>query len=121
MFKKGFTLSWIIPTYLVVNIIIFLLIFGKIEMNKDDTAYYLDFYSKDVAQGSQAFLWADGEGEYVYNLRDGYEVAIDNNGEAFVKSGRSQDSYRFKTRSGYALDVLKIEDGAYLISKESVS
>ncbi len=119
MDKKGFSLSWIIPMYVLVNIIIFLMIFGKIEMNKDDTAYYLDFYSKDIAQGSQAFLWSDGNGDYVYNLREGYELKIDNiNGEVFVKSGYSQDSYKFKTRSGFLLTVSEVGEDSFLISKE---
>ncbi|MBT3865544.1 hypothetical protein HOF78_00385 [Candidatus Woesearchaeota archaeon] len=122
MYKKGFSLSPLFIFYIVVPLIILFLIFPKIQANKDDTAYFLDFHSKDIAQGSQAFLWADGEGEYAYNLRYGYEVAIDNSrGEIFVKSGGMQDSYKFKTRNGYVLDASKIEDGSYLISKRGVS
>lgn len=121
MYKKGFSLSPLFIFYIVVPLIILFLVTPKIEMNKDDHAYFLDFHSKDIAQGSQAFLWAEGEGEYLYNLRYGYEVAIDNSGEVFVKSGRLQDSYKFKPRSGYELDATRIEDGSYLISKRSVA
>ena len=118
MDKKGFALSWIIPVYVLVNIIIFLMIFGKIEMNKDDTAYYLDFYSKDISQGSQALLWSDGEGDYSYNLREGYELKINNQGEVFVRSGYSEDSYKFKPRTGFKLVVSELGEGIFLISKE---
>lgn len=94
------------------------MIFGKIEMNKDDTAYYLDFYSKDISQGSQALLWSDGEGDYSYNLREGYELKINNQGEVFVRSGYSEDSYKFKPRTGFKLVVSELGEGIFLISKE---
>lgn len=120
MFKKGFSLVGLVSIYTIVVIAIFVFFIAKIESNKDDTSYYLEFYSKDIAQGSQALLWAEGEGDYVYTLRENFEISINNKGKVFVKSGRSHDEYKFETREGYFLDVSNLEDNSYLISKREV-
>lgn len=120
MSKKGFSMSWIIPAYLLINIILFILVAGKINMNKDDTGYYLDYYSKDLAEGSEALLWADGRGSYSYDLREDFEVKIDNQkGKVYVKSGMSVDESNFRVRDGFVINI-KEENNAVVLMKEAV-
>ncbi len=121
MNKKGYDMSLIHVIYLVIGLIILISALGKIYMNKDDTGYYLEYYSKDLSVGIEAFLQSDIEGSFVYGLREGFEVKIDNSeGKVYVKNDNAIVDDDFRTRDGFFIN-LKTEENNLIINKREAT
>ena len=107
MNKKGFAMIWILIFYFLLNIVIFASLYGVVSANKDDTAYTLDFYSRDMAYGVEKMLWNDAEISYVYPIKKGYSVVgFDyDQGILTVGKGYSKDSYEFSPRNDYGVKI----------------
>ena len=126
MNKKGFSMQWILTFYLIIIVFVFAMLYGKIAGNKDDTAYHLDFYARDVAYGIEAMLWAEGNVSYVYPLKKYYALEVNyDGGKVTAKKERSWSSYTFRTREEYLVEVapyLEYQGGnfenPYLITKK---
>ena len=100
-------MQWILTFYLIIIVFVFAMLYGKIAGNKDDTAYHLDFYARDVAYGIEAMLWAEGNVSYVYPLKKFYKLEIDPDkwDRVIVKKERSKSTYGFRTREGYIVEI----------------
>lgn len=125
MDKKGFSLHWIHMYYLLLLVVILLSLTGRIKAAADDTEYNLKFYSRDIAYGVESFLWSDLEGEYIYPLKEGYEINIDDSiGIVKVNKGISKEEYSFRIRKGYEITSEKTQKeglrNPYLIKKNKV-
>ncbi len=106
MNKKGVSLLYIYTFYLVLVIVIFVALYGKVVGSKDDTGYSLEFYAKDIAYGVEGMLWSEGDVTYVYPLKEKYDVWINNDaGYVHVKKGWSEDKYSFRVREGYSINA----------------
>ena len=119
-------MQWILTFYLIVIVFIFIMLYGKIAGNKDDTAYHLDFYARDVAYGIEAMLWTEGNVSYVYPMKKFYSLEVNSDiGKVTVRKERSWSTYNFRNRNGYSAEAnpyLEYQGGIlenpYLITKK---
>ena len=126
MDKKGFSMQWILTFYLIIIVFVFVMLYGKIAGNKDDTAYNLDFYAREIAYGVEAMLWAEGNVSYVYPLKKYYKLELNLDvGKVTIKKERSWSIYDFRTREGYIVEAVPyleyqggILENPYLITKK---
>jgi len=125
MNKKGLEeVEFLTVFYVIVALIFFGTTFYAIDSNKDDTAYNLKFYARDVAFGSEAMLSSIAdEISYVYPLKEGYEIQIDSSsGNVIVSKGKATEEFKFRTIPDERLEVEKFQDSfyinSYLIKKE---
>ncbi len=123
MNTKGFSLHWIHMYYLLLLLVILIALSGRIKAAGDDSAYNLKFYSRDVAYGVEAFLWSNGIGTYVYPLKKGYELKIDNDaGYVVAKKGISEAKYSFRKKEGFVVEIYPSNDESlqnpYVIEKK---
>ncbi|MDP3917534.1 MAG: hypothetical protein Q8Q42_04600 [Nanoarchaeota archaeon] len=114
MNKRG-TIQWIFMINLFLVLIIMFALLSRINAAKDDTGYNLEYYTRDIAYGTEVMLWSDAnEISYIYPMKKGYGLVIDSDaGKVFARKGSSYDDFDFRVRDGFTIEAEPIKKEGY--------